>query len=550
MNDQISPPRLSPRQRQILKLLQEGKVNKEVADELDIGLGTVKQHIVALFKKLKVSNRAMAVSRGLALARQQSGAGRALMIDGLLERRPCVVLGLSLAEEAAPVAARMLRGGLVEIASEQDAIFVARKGNAAELIFGIQQTTEYDMACAVKAVETIHANLLGVDPAAAAGLKGAVAAGFAVASMKRFGGWTGEAIASSAISQARELLAQTPAGQVAFAASAMELLTVFGFGGRQPVLPRMSLQELQHVQWAGSRPPYPLVGRETELKIFSRALAKARQGKGGVILLRGEMGMGKSRLCEEFAERCLEEGGQVEFFRCLPPLLGRKFYDLRRLEYVSAEEIGNRLAGGSLSRPALAIIDDFHLLEAGRENILATIKDATAQGNLVVLAGRKKIPINGLPVKELCLRRLSNRATDLLVRRALGEDGGLKGARKLATEIAGAALGVPLFAVVLAAKGTPRQNLPLPLQVVINARLHSLRLDRLLLQAVAQGECAPLLHDLASSLDEDGEQLKQRLKSMVELGILTGDGEEQGFTFAHPLLRRAIMGSMVERYGH
>ncbi|CAG0983112.1 partial Putative HTH-type transcriptional regulator YhjB, partial [Rhodocyclaceae bacterium] len=50
-------PVLTGRQRQILELLRAGKVNKEIANELGIGLGTVKQHVVAIFKKLKVRNR-------------------------------------------------------------------------------------------------------------------------------------------------------------------------------------------------------------------------------------------------------------------------------------------------------------------------------------------------------------------------------------------------------------------------------------------------------------------------------------------------------------
>lgn len=56
-----SRPSLSGRQRDILALLAEGKSNKEIADELSIGYGTVKQHLFVLFRKLSVTNRAKAV---------------------------------------------------------------------------------------------------------------------------------------------------------------------------------------------------------------------------------------------------------------------------------------------------------------------------------------------------------------------------------------------------------------------------------------------------------------------------------------------------------
>ena len=52
---------LSARQRQLLDLLIEGKSNKEIADELKIESGTVKQHLFVLFRKLGVNSRAKAV---------------------------------------------------------------------------------------------------------------------------------------------------------------------------------------------------------------------------------------------------------------------------------------------------------------------------------------------------------------------------------------------------------------------------------------------------------------------------------------------------------
>ena len=52
---------LSARQREILYLLSEGQSNKEIAESLKIGEGTVKQHLFVLYRKLEVTNRAKAV---------------------------------------------------------------------------------------------------------------------------------------------------------------------------------------------------------------------------------------------------------------------------------------------------------------------------------------------------------------------------------------------------------------------------------------------------------------------------------------------------------
>lgn len=48
---------LSPRERQILQLLQSAKSNKEIAHELSLTVGTVKEYLHRIFHKLHVTNR-------------------------------------------------------------------------------------------------------------------------------------------------------------------------------------------------------------------------------------------------------------------------------------------------------------------------------------------------------------------------------------------------------------------------------------------------------------------------------------------------------------
>ncbi len=55
----------------------------------------------------------------------------------------------------------------------------------------------------------------------------------------------------------------------------------------------------------------PLVGRNEELAVLDQALAQALAGKGRIIALQGEAGIGKSRLCFEFAQRCRNQGVAV-----------------------------------------------------------------------------------------------------------------------------------------------------------------------------------------------------------------------------------------------
>jgi len=53
---------LTARQRDVLKLLQQGASNRDIADELGIGEGTVKLHVSAILRALGVKNRTMAAS--------------------------------------------------------------------------------------------------------------------------------------------------------------------------------------------------------------------------------------------------------------------------------------------------------------------------------------------------------------------------------------------------------------------------------------------------------------------------------------------------------
>jgi LuxR family maltose regulon positive regulatory protein len=54
---------LSERELEILRLVAQGKSNRQIAAELILALGTVKSHLHHIFQKLDAANRTQAVAR-------------------------------------------------------------------------------------------------------------------------------------------------------------------------------------------------------------------------------------------------------------------------------------------------------------------------------------------------------------------------------------------------------------------------------------------------------------------------------------------------------
>ena len=60
-----TPPRLTPREIQILHYLSLGKSDLAISNELQVGLPTVKNHERRIFSKLRVRNRTHGVAQGI-----------------------------------------------------------------------------------------------------------------------------------------------------------------------------------------------------------------------------------------------------------------------------------------------------------------------------------------------------------------------------------------------------------------------------------------------------------------------------------------------------
>jgi DNA-binding NarL/FixJ family response regulator len=72
-----APDVLTPREREIVELIEQGLSNKEISRRLSIGLSTVKNHVHNLLEKLHVPRRGAAAARLREPEREHAGAGSA-----------------------------------------------------------------------------------------------------------------------------------------------------------------------------------------------------------------------------------------------------------------------------------------------------------------------------------------------------------------------------------------------------------------------------------------------------------------------------------------
>src|SRR5262249_44397486 len=70
-------------------------------------------------------------------------------------------------------------------------------------------------------------------------------------------------------------------------------------------------------------PQMPFAGRTAELACLERWLEQIRAGHGGVVMLVGEPGIGKTRMLEEFTETARAAGVRVLWGRCYEGEAGR-----------------------------------------------------------------------------------------------------------------------------------------------------------------------------------------------------------------------------------
>jgi DNA-binding CsgD family transcriptional regulator len=320
-----------------------------------------------------------------------------------------------------------------------------------------------------------------------------------------------------------------------------------------------------------------LVGREAETAAIDRLLASAREGHSGVLVLRGEAGIGKSALLDhalananEFTVlRCVgieseSELAYAALHQMLRPVLDHidripepQALSLRVAFALSDETEDDRfrvslgalsiLAEAAEQQPVLCLVDDAQWLDqASADAFVFVARRLEAESLVLLFAAReddaRPFLAQGLPELQLSL------LTPIEARRFLAERLGSAVVPGVVDWIAESANGNPLALVELPVNLTERQLAgqdPLTGRLVQATSVEQVYLERvaglpesvrtlLVLTAAEETGARTIVERAANELGLDMSDLS----AAESVGLLRVDAEQ--LVFRHPLVRSAI----------
>lgn len=544
---------LSARQREILTLLTQGKANKEIAYELGIGIGTVKQHLVALYKKMGVTNRAMAVSKGISshdtfVANTARDIGKELY----LERRSAVVLSIHVAPKSGLIdedSALIARRVMSQCATETDALFLGSPDARGDVIFGLERTRRYDCLRATRLAHTVKHEIeskLGPSFKVRCGMS----CGYVLKGISDDESWTGEVIAIDVISEARQNIPKAKESAMGVAPSALVALQSLGMCLDNDAKPVIPLNGSFRWCYCETLNEITLFGRETEMKMLAQAFARLDQNTPKTICIESGPGMGRTALVRAYANDCKARGISVRFFKALMPNsrpMGKSRGLIEPMDEPK-KPMAAKAFVQSLSRQkeCVIVVEDCHALSLGDFELLATPSTSLAAKRVLLIltySGRLNPEIKNIDGVEIIrMGRLDDQSVSALAAHQVGKK------KRLLNWVIDKSNGVPGFITSLASAGMrlsenadyERMPVPYDLFSMIEERIDALGVRRGLLFAAANDDDALI-----------ARAPKSDLSRAVKAGFLkknTGISDKKGaYSFVNPTVAWVVAHSFVRR---
>ncbi len=322
------------------------------------------------------------------------------------------------------------------------------------------------------------------------------------------------------------------------------------------------------------------VGRADELGELVAAMAGARAGTPGLVLVGGEAGVGKSRLVAELSAYASADGDQILAGQCVGfeeatiPLLpvidalrglddGAQDLLDTRLAPVSAAGppaglhplVLDRLAAAAATAPILLIVEDVHWADRSTLELLAYLARRLRDERVLAVATYRSDEVDrherlrrfladvatAARAQRLALDRLSRAQTREQLAGILGE----APPTPLLDAVFARAEGNPFFAEELvAASQEGHEGLPATLRDMLLARIHALDPRAQAVVRIAAAGGRDVHHELlaaAAGLPEP--DLSDTLRDAVRQHVLVAVGD--GYAFRHALFSEAAYGELL-----
>ena len=327
---------------------------------------------------------------------------------------------------------------------------------------------------------------------------------------------------------------------------------------------------------AGLVPPGAIVGRQAELGEFGTILDAALAGRGGCVAVVGEGGIGKTRLCEAFADLAVSRGAAVAWSACwdrdAPPftpwtqLLAQLdgaglpveppvTADPAMARSAMFSDVVGRLQAAAAQQPRLLVVDDIHWADEPTAHLLARVLPAIRGMAAVLVVCVRDDELRTHPAAGFAdhvMRHARVQALPLLGPEEVGQLVSAQHGPVAATRayrLWELTAGNPLFARELAAWAASAPttalehadvSLPVSLRQVLVDRLRRVAdVDRDVIDIVAvlADHATPtLVSDVTGRSSGDVDRALQHAASG---GILLAG--PVGHVFSHPLLRTALL---------
>ena len=336
---------------------------------------------------------------------------------------------------------------------------------------------------------------------------------------------------------------------------------------------------MRQTRWVDAQAGVGFFGRVDELRAVAGFLEQAIGGAGRLVVVAGEPGIGKTRLCEEAGSLARARGAGVAWVACWEPGAVVSFGVWRDLLAQMGASAVEPAAGGeppdvarerffdgvarvvrsaALERPWLLVVDDVQWADAGTLRLLLYLAPLLRTMPVLMVAALRDSDRAAASPSPLTAELARHASIVRLHGLAAGDVGhlveqvtGARPAAGVSATLRSATGGNPLFVAELAHRlqredrldrVTPGEELPVPhgVRAVLGLKLHDLddACRRGLAVAAVAGQVFSV-DVVAGVLGQDQVALLGMVDQAVRAGVIVPAGGSR-YAWSHPLLRSVV----------